>query len=61
MFNPWLFLWPYRLTLSPPKRCGGPGTLYRKVEHLLIAVPVVIAASWIVMIFFVRALYYEFG
>jgi len=42
-------------------RCGGPGTLYRKVEHLLIAVPVVIAASWIVMIFFVRALYYEFG
>jgi len=42
-------------------RCGGPGTLYRKVEHLLIAVPVVIGVSWLIMIFFVRALYNEFG
>ncbi|KAI9466195.1 hypothetical protein BJY52DRAFT_1201837 [Lactarius psammicola] len=41
--------------------CGGPGTLYRKVEHLLIAVPCIIAAAWFVMVFFVRALYYEFG
>ncbi|KAF8478693.1 hypothetical protein DFH94DRAFT_66981 [Russula ochroleuca] len=41
--------------------CGGKGTLYRKVEHLLIAAPGIIAAAWIVLIFFVRALYYEFG
>jgi len=41
--------------------CGGRGTLYKKVEHLLFAVPAIIAAAWLVMIFFVRALYYEFG
>lgn len=41
--------------------CGGPGTLYRKVEHLLLAVPIVIAAAWFIMIFFVRELYSEFG
>jgi len=41
--------------------CGGEGTLYRKVEHFLIAVPGIIAVSWFIMIFFVRALYYEFG
>jgi len=42
-------------------RCGGRGTLYRKVEHYLVAVPAIIAAAWIILIFFVRALYYEFG
>jgi hypothetical protein len=41
--------------------CGGKGTLYRKVEHLLIAVPAIIAAAWFIMLFFVRALYFEFG
>jgi len=41
--------------------CGGPGTLYTKVEHFLFAVPIVIAAAWVIMIFFVRALYSEFG
>ncbi|KAH9063453.1 hypothetical protein EDB87DRAFT_1603804 [Lactarius vividus] len=41
--------------------CGGRGTLHKKVEHFLIAVPCVIAAAWLVMVFFVRALYYEFG
>jgi len=41
--------------------CGGSGTLYSRVEHLLIAVPVIIAVSWIIIVFFVRALYYEFG
>ena len=45
----------------PLKRCGGRGTLYRKVEHYLVAVPAIIAAAWIILIFFVRALYYEFG
>ncbi|KAH9997290.1 hypothetical protein BJV77DRAFT_984345 [Russula vinacea] len=32
-----------------------------KVEHLLIASPGIIAVAWIVLIFYVRALYYEFG
>lgn len=45
----------------PLKLCGGKGTLYRKVEHLLIASPGIIAVAWIVLIFYVRALYYEFG
>jgi hypothetical protein len=54
---------PYRLANPhvPFKLCGGPGTLFKKVEHLLFAVPAVIAASWVVLIFFVRALYFEFG
>lgn len=43
------------------KSCGGPGTLYKKVEHLLIAAPATIAVAWVILIFFVRALYFEFG
>ena len=35
--------------------------MYSRVEHLLIAVPVIITVSWIIIVFFVRALYYEFG
>ena len=50
-----------RTHLVPLKTCGGTGTLYKRVEHLLFAVPGIIAAAWIIMIFFVRALYYEFG
>ncbi|KAI0065358.1 hypothetical protein BV25DRAFT_1913422 [Artomyces pyxidatus] len=41
--------------------CGGPHTLFRKVEPFLIVVPCIIAAAWFVMVFFVRALYIEFG
>ena len=54
---------PYRLANShvPSKSCGGPGTLYKKVEHFLFAVPATIAAAWVILIFFVRALYFEFG
>lgn len=52
---------PLTRAVSPLKTCGGSGTLYRKVEHLLIAVPIIIAAAWFVMIFFVRTLYSEFG
>jgi hypothetical protein len=52
---------PCRLIVLFSQTCGGHGTLYSRVEHLLIAVPVVIAVSWIIIVFFVRALYYEFG
>jgi len=49
------------LSFCSLKTCGGRGTLYSRVEHLLIAVPVIIGVSWIIIVFFVRALYYEFG
>ncbi|KAI0054055.1 hypothetical protein FA95DRAFT_1551854 [Auriscalpium vulgare] len=41
--------------------CGGKHTLFKKVEPLLIVVPCVIAGSFFALLWFVRALYYEFG
>ncbi|KAF9532963.1 hypothetical protein CPB83DRAFT_846682 [Crepidotus variabilis] len=41
--------------------CGGPGTLWAKVEPYLIVAPCIIAASWISMLFFIKKLYSEFG
>lgn len=43
------------------KDCGGPGTLWQTVKPLLIVAPSVIAGSWLLMIFFVKKLYEEFG
>lgn len=40
---------------------GGPGTLWQTVLPFLIVSPVIIGVSWLVMIFFVRELYHEFG
>ncbi|KAH9854170.1 hypothetical protein C2E23DRAFT_819858 [Lenzites betulinus] len=40
---------------------GGPGTLWQGVLPFLIVSPVVIGVSWLVLIFFVRELYHEFG
>ncbi|KAI0781003.1 hypothetical protein BD413DRAFT_501724 [Trametes elegans] len=40
---------------------GGPGTLWQSVLPFLIVSPVVIGVAWLVMIFFVRELYHEFG
>ena len=40
---------------------GGAGTLWQGVLPFLIVAPVVIAVSWLVMMWFVRELYYEFG
>jgi len=42
-------------------KCGGKGTLFRQVEPFLIVAPCVIAASWLVMIFWIKQLYGEFG
>ncbi|KAI0670445.1 hypothetical protein C8Q78DRAFT_125560 [Trametes maxima] len=39
----------------------GAGTLWQSVLPFLIVSPVVIGVSWLVMIFFVRELYHEFG
>jgi hypothetical protein len=41
--------------------CDGPGTLWRKVEPLLIVAPCTIALSGIVMLFWIKELYAEFG
>ncbi|OBZ75710.1 hypothetical protein A0H81_04380 [Grifola frondosa] len=40
---------------------GGAGTLWQKVLPFLIVAPVVIGVAWLVMLFYVRQLYYEFG
>lgn len=41
--------------------CDGPHTLWRRVEPFLIVVPCMLAASLLVMVFFVRQLFGEFG
>jgi len=41
--------------------CDGPGTLWSKVQPLLIVVPCVIGAAWISMFFWIKQLYAEFG
>ncbi|KAF8798010.1 hypothetical protein BYT27DRAFT_7124222 [Phlegmacium glaucopus] len=41
--------------------CGGPDTLWRKVEPFLIVSPCIIAASWFFMLFWIKQLYAEFG
>ncbi|KAF5380827.1 hypothetical protein D9615_003942 [Tricholomella constricta] len=41
--------------------CGGPGSLWTNVQPFLIVAPCVIAASWLVMLFWIKQLYAEFG
>jgi hypothetical protein len=41
--------------------CGGKGTLWQAIEPFLIVSPCIIAASWFVMLFWVKQLYAEFG
>ncbi|KAJ7063247.1 hypothetical protein C8F01DRAFT_1209588 [Mycena amicta] len=41
--------------------CGGSGSLYRSVLPFLIVVPCVIAAAWLLMMFWIKELYSEFG
>lgn len=41
--------------------CGGPGTLWKKVEPFLIVAPCVIGAALLAMLFWVKQLYAEFG
>lgn len=40
---------------------SGPGSLWHKVLPYLIVTPVIIAASWLSLLFWVRELYFEFG
>jgi hypothetical protein len=42
-------------------QCGGKGTLFERVEPFLIVAPCIIGASWLVMIFWIKQLYAEFG
>ncbi|PAV23703.1 UPF0658 membrane [Pyrrhoderma noxium] len=41
--------------------CDGPHTIWHRVEPFLIVVPCVLSVSWLVMIFYVRELFGEFG
>lgn len=41
--------------------CGGSGTLWTKVEPFLIVAPIVIAVTLLMLMFWFRALYSEFG
>ncbi|ELU45700.1 zf-C2H2 domain-containing protein [Rhizoctonia solani AG-1 IA] len=43
------------------KTCSGPDGLFALVEKFLIVVPVILGASLLSMIYFVRELYHEFG
>jgi len=42
-------------------KCDGPGTLFRKVEPFLIVTPCILAASWFILLFWIKELYAEFG
>lgn len=39
----------------------GPGTLWRKIEPFLVVTPIIIALSWVCLVFLFRELYHEFG
>ncbi|KAJ7905475.1 hypothetical protein B0H14DRAFT_2660428 [Mycena olivaceomarginata] len=41
--------------------CPGPGSLWNSVKPFLIVVPCIIAASWFIMMFWIKELYSEFG
>ncbi|KAJ3905812.1 hypothetical protein F5879DRAFT_709881 [Lentinula edodes] len=41
--------------------CDVPGSLWRKIEPFLIVTPCIIAASWLIMMFWIKQLYGEFG
>ncbi|KZP12003.1 hypothetical protein FIBSPDRAFT_799656 [Athelia psychrophila] len=42
-------------------QCSGSGTLINKVQPFLIVVPIVLAAAWVLIAFWIRELYSEFG
>ncbi|KAF7970006.1 hypothetical protein HWV62_25368 [Athelia sp. TMB] len=46
---------------KPYVQCSGPGTLINKVQPFLIVVPIVLAAAWVLIAFWIRELYAEFG
>jgi hypothetical protein len=50
-----------KLALTAFKQCGGPGTLWAKVQPFLIVAPCVIALSWVALFFWIKQLYGEFG
>lgn len=43
------------------KSCDGAGTLWSRVYPFLIVSPCVIGASWILLCYFIKELYAEFG
>ena len=49
------------LNLRRRKGCGGPHTLWARVKPFLIVVPCIISAAFLVLLFYIRELYSEFG
>ncbi|OSX65033.1 hypothetical protein POSPLADRAFT_1053822 [Postia placenta MAD-698-R-SB12] len=46
---------------NPYVNGDGPGTLWRKIEPFLVVTPIIIALSWVCLVFLFRELYHEFG
>ncbi|KAJ2916014.1 hypothetical protein MD484_g4387, partial [Candolleomyces efflorescens] len=44
-----------------PIQCDGPGTLFNRIRPFLIVVPCIIGASLVVLAYFLKELYSEFG
>ncbi|KIM87058.1 hypothetical protein PILCRDRAFT_815514 [Piloderma croceum F 1598] len=42
-------------------KCDGPGTLFRKIEPFLIVTPCILGGSWLILLFWIKELYAEFG
>ncbi|TFL07387.1 hypothetical protein BDV98DRAFT_557781, partial [Pterulicium gracile] len=42
-------------------RCGGQGTLWRSIQPYLIAVPIITGTAWLIIMFWIKKLYQEFG
>ncbi|KAF7304868.1 SET domain-containing protein [Mycena kentingensis (nom. inval.)] len=41
--------------------CTGPGSLWNSVQPFLIIVPIIIAVAWLILMFWIKELYSEFG
>ncbi|KAG7092440.1 hypothetical protein E1B28_008795 [Marasmius oreades] len=48
-------------TNPDPVRCDIPGSLWREIRPFLIVSPCVIAAAWLALVYWMKALYAEFG
>lgn len=46
---------------TSPAQSDGPGSLFHKVLPYLVVSPVIIAVSWLSLLFWIRELYFEFG
>lgn len=55
------FAWCHSSLTPFTQKCSGAGTLFARVRPLLIAAPCVIAAAWLSLLWWTKALFDEFG